>query len=87
MYTDFLGLLMVLQNILNLLGEGVESETLHESVRDNNERPNIYGLTFSALIICSGAMVFFDSCSQISLASDDIRCINSEQRSSQMNVG
>lgn len=28
-------------------------------------------------MICSGAMVFLDSCSHISFASEDIRCINS----------
>ena len=33
--------------------------------------------TFNAPIICSGAIVFFDSCSHISFASDDIKCINS----------
>ena len=31
-------------------------------------------------MICSGAMVFFDSCSQISFASDEIRCMNSARR-------
>lgn len=28
-------------------------------------------------MICSGAIVFLDSCSQISFASDEIKCINS----------
>lgn len=42
----------------------------------------VHGLerTFSAVMICSGAIVFLDSCSQISFASDDIRCMNSTMR-------
>ena len=36
--------------------------------------------TFSALIIWSGAIVFFDSCSQISFASEEIRWMNSKDR-------
>jgi hypothetical protein len=35
--------------------------------------------TLRAPIMCSGAMVFFESCSQISLASDEIRCMNSRK--------
>ena len=32
-------------------------------------------------MMCSGAIVFFDSCSHISFASEDIRCMNSVQAS------
>lgn len=32
-----------------------------------------------APIICSGAIVFFESCSQISFASDEMRCMNSRK--------
>lgn len=35
--------------------------------------------TLRAPMICSGAMVFFESCSQISFASDEIRCMNSRR--------
>ena len=42
--------------------------------------------TFSALIICSGAIVFFDSCSHISFASEDIKCMNSVTGHDQLGI-
>lgn len=38
------------------------------------------GRTLSAEMMCSGAIVFFDSCSHISFASEDTRCMNSAKR-------
>jgi hypothetical protein len=41
------------------------------------------GQTLRAPIICSGAIVFFESCSQISFASEEMRCMNSRKRPSE----
>jgi hypothetical protein len=43
--------------------------------------------TLSALMMWSGAIVFFDSCSHISFASEDIRCMNSVQKTNDEKLG
>jgi hypothetical protein len=68
-------LFVIFQYIFYLGCEGVEAEALKRLVSRKTDIGEVR--TLRALMICSGAIVFLDSCSQISFASDEIRCMNS----------
>jgi hypothetical protein len=63
--------LMILQYIFDLGRKRVKTKALHGSERTIESRDKMP--TLRAAMMCSGAIVFFDSPSHISLASDDIR--------------
>ena len=74
-------LLMILQNILYLRRKCLKSKSLGEQgVNDSTLRTVLTEQTFSADMMCSGAIVFFDSCSHISFASEEIKWMNSEEQ-------
>jgi hypothetical protein len=73
---NLLLLFVILEHALYLWAETCESETLNRrecSFKQRKKRRS----TVRADMICSGAIVFLFSCSQISLASDEIRWMNS----------
>jgi hypothetical protein len=67
---------VVFQYVLDFAREVVETKTLpHQLDRASSKEGR--KPTFNAVMICSGAIVFFDSSSQTSFASEAIKWMNS----------
>lgn len=77
-YTYFELLFMVFEYIWDFGSERVKAESLYWPWVGTGIHNKYYMRTLRASMIWLGAIVFFESCSQISFASDDMRCINSE---------
>ena len=76
--THLLLLLVILQYTLYFRREGLKPQSLWRThVQNGAPRTTIARLTLRAEMMCSGAIVFLDSCSHISFASDEIRWMNS----------
>ena len=69
---------MVLEHVLDLRDEGLEAQALKLSPQSGDKHTiSKEGRTSKAVMICSGAMVFLDSFSHTSFASDERRWMNS----------
>lgn len=67
---------VVFQYVLDFAREPVETKALPQQL-DRAFSEEVRTPTFNAVMICSGAIVFFDSSSQTSFASEAIKWMNS----------
>jgi hypothetical protein len=69
---------VVFEHTLNLWDEGLEAQALEFQLQPGDKHEILReGRTCRAEIMCSGAMVFLDSFSHISFASEERRWMNS----------